>query len=277
MVKTSGLFGKGKGAKKSAKSKKSKAVSKSLTKNQKKAVVAIVRGQGETKYVVSDTLGQLNLQPVPYQINSPASFYNPVPLLKQGTQSNQRIGQKITQVRGRTHFLFSINQNMAASINWEVKLFMLTNKQAKSWNAIQNSVDANTLLDVGNQTTTDWVLPTYNVVQLSNMPLSHEDWKGKTRTFRLAKNSGLMNADTATPPPSPNGSTYPQSVRFTWNWKHNTFLYDDDSALDGLPTNYAPVWVAVGYPVDGYDITADGAIKTPIVMTVRNEMYYKDE
>lgn len=271
-------FGAGKGKGGSKKARKSKAVSKSLTSNQKKAVKQIVKASAETKYVVSDTIGSLILQEVPTGITVPTSFYNPVPLLGQGSASNERDGQKITNVRGRTHFLFTINDKVLASINWEVKLFMLTAKEAKSWNAVQSSGTANTLLDKGNATTTDWDPLSFNVVQLSMMPLSHEDFRGKTKTFRLSKNSGAMNADSATPPPSPNGGHYATSHRFTWNWKHKTLLYDDQTAglSANLPTNYAPFWVAVAYPVDGYNITAEGAITKPILMTVRNEMYFKD-
>jgi len=257
---------------------------KSLTENQKKEVIKLVHGAGETKYVVSDTIGQKVNDPVGTQINLPLSLNNPVPFLKQGVQNHQRVGTKVTNVRGRTHFSFSLAHEVVSSANWGVKIFMLTSKQAKSYNVLTaittapaSNFTTGTLLDVGNQTTTDWVSATYNVVQMSMMPLSHEDWRGKTKTIKLSKNSGAMNNDASTPPPSPNSGHFATNYQFTWNWKHKTLLYDDATAGADLPTNFAPAYVLVAFPYDGYDINVGPILNSPVRVNVRNEMYYKDE
>lgn len=234
----------------------------------------IIAVSPETKYVVSNTAGE-NGTAIDTFLSVPSDLINALPDLVEGTQSNQRTGQKINHVYARVHFSFSINDAYASSANWAVRLYMLTSKQAKAYRLIQQ-LQSSTLLDVGNQSTIDWAPASMNVVQLSMMPLSKEDFSGKWKDFYFSKNSGKMNGDASTPPPSPNGGHYGTHHRFTWNIKHKGALKYDDTNVSGQCTNFAPVWALVAYPLDGTNVTQDPFVTAPINYNVRTEMYFKD-
>lgn len=234
-----------------------------------KAVLSVVNRKEETKYRADDIQKTV---PVDVNINIPGDLVSPLPNLVEGTGSWQRVGQHITNVRGKTHFNFSIDYNYSASVNWVVRLYMLTSKQVKAYSQI-SSLSANTLLDNGDGTTIDWIPGSTQVITLSQRPLARENFTGSFRDFKLSKNSGALNGDSSTPPPSPNGGHFASNHQFTWHWKHKgKVMYDENSYL---PTNYNPMFILVAFPYDNTPVPVDPAT-APVKATIRTEMFYKD-
>jgi len=233
-----------------------------------KKVLAVVSKTEETKYVAQDIQKAV---PIDTYIAINSDLVTPIPVLVEGTGSWQRVGQHIHNVRGKTHFQFSLPYNTAASANWVVRVYMLTSKQVKAFAQV-TSLAANTLLDNGDGTTIDWDPSVNQVVTLSQRPLARENFSGTFKEFLLAKNSGSLNGDASTPPPSSNGAHYATQHRFTWKWQHKSkVMYDENSYL---PTNYNPMFILVAYPRDGYSVVSKEA--SPVVATIRTEMYFKD-
>lgn len=241
-------------------------ISKGMAKAIKQIVVK-VEGKSERKYVAEQL--QKAVQVDTY-IALPGDAVTVLPPLLQGSGSFQRDGQLVSNISGATHFNFSLPYNYAASSNWVVRLYML---QAKAIRSATNLVSliAGTLLDPGNGTTKDWDPTVDQVVELSQTALSRENYTGSYRDFKLSKNSGSLNGDASTPPPSPNGGHFATNHQFTWKWKHQGALkYDENSQY---PTNYAPFFILVAFPYDNFGVTKE---PSPVIATIRTEMYYTD-
>ena len=193
-----------------------------------------------------------------------------LPKLQEGTGSFQRVGQRISNLRGKTHFHFYLPYNASASQNWIVRLYMLSSVQIKAHSALP-ALNPNTLLDKGDGTTVDWDPTVNQVITLSQLPLARENFRGSFKEFRLSKNSGALNGDASTPPPSPNGGHFATYHDFTWHWKHSGQVMYDENAV--YPNNYCPLWAVVAYSPDDYPLTIEA---TPVKFTSRTEMYYKD-
>lgn len=231
-----------------------------------KKVMAVVNKASETKYVANDIQKTV---PVDTYISIPSDLTTVMPVLQEGAGSWERVGNRINNVRGRTHFNFSIPYNTSSAFNWVVRLYMLTSKQSKAYPP--SSLLANTLLDDGNGTTIDWDPTVTQVVTLSQRPLANENFSGKFKDFKLSKNSGSLNNDASTPPPSANGGHFPSNRQFTWNWSHKSALIYDEAG--SYPTNFNPMFILVAFPYDNTTVTKE---PTPILATIRTEMYYKD-
>lgn len=233
-----------------------------------KKVLAVVTRKEETKYRADDIQKSVA---VDTYIAIPGDLTTPLPNLVEGTGSWQRVGQHINNIRGKTHFNFSLAGSDSASRNWVVRLIMLTSKQVKAYSQV-SSLSANTLLDNGDGTTIDWHPGSTQVITLAQRPLARENFTGSFRDFKLSKNSGSLNGDASTPPPSPNGGHFATNHQFTWHWKHEgKVMYDENSFL---PTNYNPMFILVAFPYDGTAVTEETA--SPVIATIRTEMYYKD-
>jgi len=243
-------------------------LSKAVTKAVKKIVIDTA-GTPEQKYVADQEREALN---VPVSVAIPSSLVSALPPLSEGMGSYQRVGQRVSKVRGATHFSFSLNNAYLGSANWAVRVYMLTSKQVKSYTKI-SSLSAGSLLDRGDGTTNDWNPAGSNIVLLSQLPLARENFSGSYKEFKFAKNSGGMNNDTSTPPPSSNGGCYSTNHQFTWHWKHKQIKYDE--TLETRPTQYNPMFLIVAYVYDNYDISADGFI-CPVIATIRRDMYFVD-
>lgn len=273
------------GFKPRSKAAKRSAISHSLTTLQKKEVKILVKKPAELKYAVSDRYGVKSWDIVygSIVVGPPVALcqnlYAAMPDIIRGVDSNQRIGNKISSVHGKTHFSFCFDPLYGAALStndWYVRIFMLKSRQVKfspSFNALQS----NTLLDLGSSQTLDWRPngqttgggpASYNI--LAMMPISKENFTGHYKTFRMSKNQGLVNRD-ATGGQTTNLSAH-NVVNFTWNWSHaGNVLYDDNQAQ---PSNFAPFFTYVAYPVDTYG--GANIDTTGILATVRTEVYYKD-
>lgn len=244
---------------------------KGLTKTQVSLVNRLIVGKSERKYVVSDLTGLRSI--VSPNLQTPADWKNPVPALLQGgagaVQSNQRIGERITNVKGRTHMRFSFDNVLVPSQDVFITIFYGTHKSIKDFPTIRGSAPAGTLLEVGDQSTTDWIatVGTYlgNATQLSMMPVNNTVWSLKKKTLRLIKNNGVVNGSAAPENPNLNRGG---SVDFIWNWSHKSALKYDGAAT--TCTNWAPVYGFVTWYAN--TITAVPAVYAD----VRNEMYFHD-
>ena len=238
-----------------------------------KKVLAVVNRKEETKYAANN----FGAQVVTDTAVIPASLQFALPKIAQGTGSNQRIGQKISQAHGRVDFQFYFvptgvppTANYPSQDMW-VKIFKISSKAVKSYPQL-TTLSANTLLDVGDQTSCDW-----NVTQptqaCAQMPISHEDFTGLVHTMRLTKNQGLPNNDnTVTNGPNTFGHA---ANTYSYTWKHKgNLLYDDTNS--NYPTNYAPCFLIVVMNTDGTPVVPPGGGVLPIQYFTRSHIWYKD-
>jgi len=242
-----------------------------LSKPVKAAVKRLINAGGESKYCVSETRGSISTCPV--DIITPTSWLLAMPLIAQGVQNNERIGERINGVRGKTTMKFYFLPTITYSTDVYIKIFYGRPRAVSSYPQLA-AATAGTLLEVGNQTTLDWQpisAPSYPAVILDTMPVSRTNWILKTKTLRMTRNTGLANGSVAGTGGSPvPHTTNPGEKSFTWHWKHKpTIKYPDD--IHNYPTNYCPVFAAVAWNADGSTITSGD-----IVWTYRSEVYYKD-
>lgn len=249
---------------------------KIMRKGKAKGMLAMIRQvaskvlqrKAETKYVaqalITDTV-------VPNTIISNL-LLTTLPRLDAGVQSNQRTGARISNIRGRTIFTFWIDNAQSPNCNnIFVKLFFLQSKQIKDYTKA-GSLTPGTLLDNGDGTTTDWSNPVAGFpFQYNQMPISNENFRGRTKTLRLVKNTGEPNAiggDVVSP------NTYGKiSCTYIHHWYRKApAIYENGTGSGSqFPTNFAPLWSVVAFQADSSH-KSDGEV----YMTVRNEMYFKD-
>lgn len=254
--------------------KAKKAVTKSLTKNQKKEVKLLVAQPVERKYIAQTAV--LNGS-VPTTLITPIAWGSCIPVMTQGVNAISRIGNKVRSVVGRTQFNFAIDGRATNSQNFVVKLFLVQSRKIKSYPLI-SSLPAGQLLDAGNNNSIDWSTSVNNPIEMAMMPLSKEDYIGKIVTIKLSKNVGLPIQDSTTGN-APNSGLYGSNKQLIFNWKHAMLQYDDQAPGGGtpatLPTNFAPLFAYVAYAADGTNISGQETV--PILASVRCEMSWQDE
>jgi len=227
-------------------------------------VMAVVHKNEETKYVAS----VVALNEPADTLAVPTDLRMCLPKVAQGVGSNQRIGQKIDNAHGKVQLTFILNPDAgsAATISQDVivRVYTLTSKQAKSAGQVA-LLPGNTLLDNGDQTTTDWNTAA-NALGYAQQPLSKEDFSGKFREVRLTKNFGKANSGTASDPTLTYGKIF---GRVSLPWKHKSNLLYDDQGTN-YPTNYAPIYAYVAYNSDG------SLFKGQVQVVTRLHMWFKD-
>lgn len=229
-----------------------------------KKVLAVVNRKEETKYIAETVALQ---EPIA-TIAVPGNLETMIPKLTQGVQSNQRIGQKISNAHGRVDFMFFLNPGTSsdntASQDVKLRVYELRSKSIKNY-ALIGGLSSKTLLDVGNQTTSDWDTTTFNALQYTQMPLSKEDFAGSFKTVHLRRNFGQANGGVEA-----GVLTYGQiGGSCSMSWKHKGNLVYNDAA-DEYPTNFAPMYAIVAYNPDGS--TYLGQVQA----YYRRHMWYKD-
>ena len=247
-----------------ARSVHSKAVTATPTPAFRKKVQAVLAKEGETKYAAND----LGVVGVTSTLLVPTGLIPMIPKISQGVPSDQKVGQIISHAHGRVDFQFFLISNGAGAYPTQdvwVKIFKLTSKQAKSYGQVALLPGA-TLLDNGNQTTTDWSVPA-SAPSYNQMPLSKEDFAGSSKLIRLTKNQGTPNGD-LTPGQAPNTFGHPAAL-YSMTWKHKgKLMYDDTGSLN--PTNYAPVFAIVAFNTDNTPFNGQ------LQYIARQHIWYKD-
>lgn len=266
---------------KSKKAKEASKISHSLAPAQKQEVKKLIAGNERVQYVAN---AQLTLQAVTNQIISKTNIGTPtsdylnvaIPLTTTGLGISNRVGTKIQMIKGSTDFFFSFKKATSSSQSITVFLFLLNSKECKSaYNNLSDNLIRNNLLMKGDNTTCDWLPSANSTLQLAEMKLNTNAFKGRVHKFILQKNSGAINNDSSTPPPAPNATHYASQHHFTWHWGHKKNLkYEPLSVDTGIyPTNFLPLWGCVAYYADGTPVGEDGTV-LPIEMSVRNHMWF---
>lgn len=240
-----------------------------MTPAQSQAVKKLILGKSETKYCVSDISGGY-IAEIPKTFTSPVGWHLAMPRIVQGVGNNQRIGERINNIRGKTTMYFFIPPNAPSSQDVLLKIFFGFNKTCSDYNLFP-SIHKNTLLEVGDQTTTDWnadILLT-TPMQLAAMPVSRNTWSLKTKTIRLVRNGGVSNGAPA--PDAPNVGSL-SHVKVVFNWKRKLPIkYPSNAADVNVPSNYCPVFIAVPW------FANEQVDDSPVVsMQWRNEVYFHD-
>jgi len=246
---------------------KKKQAKKGQVAMMRKIAKEVINQKSETKYVAQslDVGGIVNSS-----LTTPAGLFPMIPTLLCGTESFQRVGARIENLRIKTTFTIWLdnNGNQAQNNNVFVRLYFLRSKKVKNWNQV-NLLPAGTLLDQGDGTMTDWNNPALSV-NYAQMPISNENWIGRHKTVRLIKNTGQPNGVNGTP----NTDGRPSATVVHYTNRKAPVSYENLIANPGLayPTNFCPLFGIVAWSSEfGSLIRTD-----QLQIVVRNEMYFKD-
>jgi len=243
--------------------------SKSMVSLIRKVATKVAMAPLETKFVNANGLSN-----VPFNSgisSSTLEFYSLIPSITRGSGSWQLLDNSLVPLSITTHFHIALS-NVARSQNLVVDLFLLENKNIKTFPALAGSTVR--ILKTGQATETQ----NYNgLIQDSSLPIQTNDFKVlKHYKFQLASNVGNANSDviSGNSPNLPGGLSY---KRITYTYKNvarNKLMYTPDGSTGPIyPNNTAPFW-CLGYSkVDGSspDITQQN-----VTVTTTCQMTYKD-
>lgn len=241
-----------------------------------KAVKAVVARQAETKYCAQEQ--QLNAI-VQQQILMPPSLFSMIPPCSEGVGPSARIGDKVRNAHGYTDFSFTINGNSVGPSSWGIKIFHLEHRSIKDSTlfAPLTAQIAGTLLDQGNNATTDWNPAVIDPQQLSQMPVSDSNWVVKgIKTLYLSKNEGTINGPAVGAGFSPNSGTDKTHASCRMYWKRSANIHYETATgapNPTLPTDYAPVYATVAWQTDGPYVPS---VNSLVLVSTRSHMWYQD-
>lgn len=259
-------------------SKKSKSKSKfnskdHLSKTEKKEVKEIINGKPEVKYFTSGN-NNYNLSVFP-GAQTPLASGGPfstatggfLSLLAQcpaGTGPNERIGLRITPVKAKCTWTFSLvnpgtngGSGISGPQNFIVNLYVVEPKGYNNITTIASIPPGEFLLN-GNGTCSDPNVPsnldqTKMLQVINNLPVNKNLYKVKMhKKFHISKNAGNQNLNPYTTTPEYGNQNTPQdnSVQtVTFEWKPPKFKYN--LPTDTLPNNHNPLFLVWATPVDG--------------------------
>lgn len=266
--------------------RKTKARTTGLTKIQKVQVKALVAAPVETKYVadIPQVYGGA-FGPVPAFafgvlqtiISGGPSYtaWNLMPDLTQGTQGNDRVGNKISNVTLKSSWQFWINPDISGNptVDATVKVFILKSRTAKTFEALE-AVPAGSLLDTGLGQCIDWQPGTaIDAKYLDTHPVNKEQFTVlKIHKFRICKNQESPTAGIGSAA-APNMTSH-QTKDFTHTLKHKGSVVYPDFNLGGSlqPNNLTYFAYVVVYDTN----TRAGLPDNTVICNVRSHMYYKD-
>jgi len=236
---------------------------------------AEVLRQAETKFRNEQVLPPIA---VTQYASTPAELYRLLPGLSQGTNMDQRVGQKITAVKARSHFTFYF-QSSSSNANWvndlEVNLLILRAKGYDSDLARptiptesllkngQGGVEDPSLISVGNQQTA--------LVRKNMFPVNNDLYTTLLRkTFVMRKGPGNQNTAPAGGEIAPTGvPAYEDCYKFTFDWVPPTLEYNKN--LDVLPQAHNPVAICWCTSRD-----AAGNQSGALEWSISSDLYFKD-
>lgn len=238
-----------------------------------KAIKQVMTKTSETKYQLATVYSLANV-PSSITANGPTGFA--MPAIGQGTGIFQREGANISNVRGRTLVHLSFRPSplggTAEAVDCYVRFFYGTSKSiraAAEWVGILND----TLLAREDGQSQDFGTGSPStVLQQSLLSVQRKFWNLKTKTVRLNKNNGYLNGSAAPGMTTPNAHTSALTVSLPYSHK-GTVSYPGVSGVANqfFPSNFAPVWWACVYTVDG-----DVVPSNMVCMTATTECYWKD-
>jgi len=246
-----------------------------------KAVTRIVRKGSETKYVAEQVLDAWSSPQIPSvytnfnsPVNTNADWYRCLPLLTQGDDSFERIGNQVKPLFIKTHLNFKFDptsvDNNARDIF--VVVYVGHPKGQNAYNAITtNSVwdrGYDNYLDNGNGTETSFG-GTWTDAQKK---IANENFTVKAqRIIRLYKPAGYQNTNSGLTSTTSAQQTYNASTTIVWKGGPN-LKYTNSAAK--TPNNFAHCFGVGYYYADGTSPDSGGGL---LKVSARNEMWYKDD
>ena len=259
--------------------KRRKAMNKPMRKRRfrlTKPTTALVRAVA--KKVVSDTLEdkyaraeiQAGGQPVLFNaaITAPSEQYNLLPSVVQGTDSHNRIGDKIRPKSLRVEVYVTANGTLTTSMLQRVRVFMLEDKTLKSWVNLTSSPIATQLLDFGAFLGGFSGLPNTELIRVNKR--RYKVIKDKILT--LSKGTGLT--------PNTGGINGTQTFVSAQQYHKFTVRIPTPAVLhyaspgDSYPTNFAPFLIA-GYTQPDGDVAPDSGV-TKVAINFSAHLDYED-
>lgn len=230
------------------------------------------------KKVVADTLEDKYAraeiapggQPVLFNasITAPSEQYNLLPAVVQGTDSFNRIGDKIRPKSLRVEIYITANGLLTTSMLQRVRLFMLEDKTLKSWSSLASSPIATQLLDFGSFLGGFSGLPNCDLIRVNKR--RYKVIKDKSMT--LAKGTGLT--------PNTGGINGTQTFVGTQQYYKMTVKIPTPAVLhyaspgDSYPTNFAPFMI-LGYTQPDGDVAPDSGVQK-VAVQFSSHLDYED-
>jgi len=175
----------------------------------------------------------------------------------------------------KTKFHFNLDTSNTNSNDVMVKVFFLQSRNVKNLTVANTGLPGGNLLRTGTADEDDWVPASGADSRYTNhLPLNRLAWVGRTKTFRLTKNSGQMNLGSSSAVPLlSNGNA---SYDFTYDWKigGKTLRYDEGDG-SSYPENYLPLVGMVAWYPDGTPVGNQDSVM-PVYVTLSNHLYFKD-
>lgn len=237
-------------------------------KNLRKYILDVVKGTEETKYV-AETIIQAWV--VGQSAATPAGFFRLLPNLAQGTQDNQRIGDRIKPARLLNRFIFNWDSAVQNNQDVIVNLWIVRAKGAGSQTTVAGLLP-NQFLKVGNGNNADPVDPNQpNMLQIvSTYPLNTDQYtKLKHYRFRMRRGIGQATNTNTGGEIAPTGVNRTDMFKsITYSCKAPEFKYSNTGFT--TPSNFYPVALV-------YATNADGsAYGDTLRMSINSQLYFKD-
>jgi len=254
---------------------------KNTKKAFKNAVTRIIRKGTETKYVAEQILDVWSAPSIPAvytnfnsAINTSADWYRCLPLLTQGENSHQRIGNQVSPLSVKVHLNFRFSPTAQDSNSRDIYVVVYAGKPkqigAYSGPSVNSVWPTNfkDYLDNGDGTETffggNWT-DAVKKIATDNFTL-----KAK-RLIHLYKPSGVQNTNSGLTSVTSAPAIYNASTTITFK-KMKNLKYENGSAT--IPTNFAHCWAAGYYYNDGTSADTGGGL---LQVSARLEMSYKDD
>lgn len=248
------------------------------TKALTEVVNKLINRKIETKYRAENILVEGGTQ-FNSVISTAADWYRCLPLVGQGANTHQRVGDSLTPTKLRLDFTFLFGRDSLDYTRdiWVV-LYIMTSKNQKAYatNAANGQLAQNfqQYLDNGDGSSTyfqgTFADSTKPMFQPNNTQI-------KKITFNLMKASGDTNGQGVVPTAGGGGGMYAheRQIRVNKSYVFKTvpkLKYQDSSTQ--LPGNYAPMWACGYYYGDGTAADQPG----PGILNVgcRAHLFFKD-
>lgn len=205
-------------------------------KSVRQMVKSIIRGQEEKKYQQLTTTG-VNFNG---GISSTTEWYNPIPIINQGTGAFQRDGNVIKPTLLDMTWHIALGEGVTRSCDDTVVLYLFKLKNARSYSDMISRGSAATFLDKGSNGLAAFTGLLTDVA----CPVNNDGFTViAKRVIKLNKGTGALNND-GTVPYNGAGGVTSRSINIKLR-KLPQFMYQQGNT-DGLPENYGLCW-ALGY------------------------------
>jgi len=249
---------------------------KMMKRRVKKPTASLVRAVA--KKVVADALEDKYARAEPQQggqpvflnsgITSPSDCYPIMPTIVQGSDKNQRIGDKIRPKSLVVQGYITSDGTLDTSMLQRVRLFIIEDKGIRNWQLSGSLQVGSDLLDNGGNKGQYSGLPNQETIRLNTDRYK----KYVDRVYTLCKGEGL----------TPNAGGVGGSQMFVSNQQIHPFRFkiptpavlNYNTGSNLYPTNFAP-FLCLGHSQPDGDITPDVNV-TKVAMTYSAHLDYED-